>query len=127
MDGISFAAHIVSAALFASNMSELAPPVWPRDAVLIEYQSIQGGPTKNFTCNDAEWRDAYGYREHLSHEGTRGHISDNANNSYSALRYLRGDLGELLYAEFADVSDPLAWDFAPDHLNFFELYNMSAE
>jgi hypothetical protein len=37
------------------------------------------------------------------------HISDNVNNTYSALRYTRGKLGELLYAEFADVSDPLAW------------------
>ena len=59
--------------------------------------------------------------------GARGHISDNANNSYSALRFTRGGLGELLYAEFADVSDPLAWRFAPNHLNFFELYNMSAD
>jgi len=33
----------------------------------------------------------------------------------------------LLSAEFADVSDPLAWRFAPDRLNFFELYNMTED
>jgi hypothetical protein len=36
-------------------------------------------------------------------------------------------LGELLYSEFADVSDPAAWRFAPEHLNFFELYNMTVD
>ena len=131
MDGISFAAQVAPSAQLHSNRQRtgagaVAPPAWPRDAVLIEYQSLQGGPGKSFSCDAEDWADAYGSRE-VSAADPGGHISDNANNSFSALRYLRGGFGELLYAEFADVSDPLAWRFAPDHLNFFELYNMTAD
>ena len=48
-------------------------------------------------------------------------------NTYCALRFTRGSLGELLYAEFTNVTDPLAWDFAPDRIQFYELYNMTAD
>ena len=54
-------------------------------------------------------------------------ISDGPNNTYSALRFTRGKFGQLLYAEFADVSNPAAWDFAPAQINFRELYNMSSD
>lgn len=30
------------------------------------------------------------------------------------------------YAEFADVLNPLAWNFAPDQINFYELYDVAA-
>jgi hypothetical protein len=30
------------------------------------------------------------------------------------------------YAEFADVLNPAAWDFAPDQINFRELYDVAA-
>lgn len=33
----------------------------------------------------------------------------------------------MLYSEFVDVLDPLAWDFAPDRVNFFELYDVSQD
>ena len=127
MDGISFAAHVTLSAQQRGNgtAATAAPPLWPRSAVLIEYQSLQGGPSKDFSCHTEDWRDAYGYRESVG--GPGGHISDNANNTFSALRYVRGNLGALLFAVFADVSDPLAWRFAPDHLNYAELYNMSAD
>ncbi len=73
-----------------------------------------------------ECRSAFGYRLRLDGPvRPNHHISDNPKNTYSALRYTQGDLGQLLYSEFADVSDPLAWRFAPDRINFYELYNMS--
>jgi hypothetical protein len=61
--------------------------------------------------------------------GADVHACDGANNSYSALRWVRpyGAHGELLYAQFADVSNAAAWRFAYDELNFFELYNMTAD
>jgi hypothetical protein len=127
VDGISFAKQLHSA----------SPPAWPRDAVLIEYQSLQGGPhhiacTAEDTPNSAhgsciDWIDAYGYHEGVPLQSMSAHPNDSPNNTFSAIRFTRGDLGELLYAEFADVSDPQAWRFAPDHLNFFELYNMSVD
>ncbi len=124
MDGISFAKLVTR----KSGLSTAAD--WPRDAVLVEYQSIQGGPG-NFECRVTEngeegacdeWRDAYGHGD-----GKQKRYTDAPNNTYSALRFTRGRLGELLYAEFADVSDPKAWDFAPDRINYYELYNMSTD
>jgi hypothetical protein len=75
--------------------------------VLIEYQSLAGGPGDGFTCGSTEWDDAYGERSALAARAPSNnkHVSDNANNSYSALRFVRG-AHQLLYAEFADVSQP---------------------
>ena len=56
------------------------------------------------------------------------HWHDGPNNTFSALRVINATSGvDLLYAEFADVLNPLAWDFAPDQLNFFELYDVSKD
>ncbi len=61
MDGISFASQLRGPAAVAS---------WPRDAVLIEYQSLEGGPGDGFTCDSRtrrdEWNDAYGERDTLA-------------------------------------------------------------
>ena len=162
MDGISFADHI---------MGKATPNSWPRDGVLIEYQSLTGGPKNEFSaavapsacrpgnCFGRTWDEAvarvgsdcvsaYGYKETsrrpmVTMNKTMAMMrmtdstllpplpsskSDGPNNTYSALRFTRGSAyGEVLYAEFADVSDPLAWDFAPDRINFYELYNMSSD
>ena len=145
-DGTSFAPWL-TATVGASAAA------WPRDAVLIEYQSLQGGPRAEFECTGAALatlragsggsasRAAERVAEHIAQcssaygqliAETRGadvHTCDGANNSYSALRWVRpyGTHGELLYAQFADVSNPAAWNFAYDELNFFELYNMTAD
>ena len=116
MDGISFAPQL--------RVPGAAAPPWPRSAVLIEYQSLQGGPGASLDCGagaTAECRSAFG--------SGGGSICDGPNNSYSALRFPpgAGPLAGLLYAEFADVSDPLAWRFAPDRINFFELYNETGD
>ena len=52
------------------------------------------------------------------------HFHDGPNNTFAALRII-DDTQDLLYAEFTDVNNPLAWDFAPDQINFYELYNVS--
>lgn len=134
MDGISFAQQLTGAA---------APVTWPRDAVLIEYQSLSGGPHSAFSCSSVGYADSYdnavrrsGHADCVSAYGYRDEalpplphsVSDGPNNTYSALRYTRGsEYGPLLYAEFADVSNPEAWDFAPATINFRELYNMTAD
>ena len=33
----------------------------------------------------------------------------------------------MLYAEFADVNNPAAWNFAPDQIEFYELYNVTSD
>ena len=50
--------------------------------------------------------------------------------SFSALRVMDGAsgvTGGLLYAEFVDVSNPASWFFYPSTINFYELYNMTAD
>ena len=109
-DGISFAAQV--------RLSPFeGPPAWPRDAVLIEYQSVEGGP---YLPGDAP--PPQPMPPVLAHSVLGGPL-----NTYCALRFTRGSLGELLYAEFTNVTDPLAWDFAPDRIQFYELYNMTAD
>merc|ERR1712232_290891 len=51
---------------------------------------------------------------------------DGPNNTFAALRIIDGD-DDYLYAEFVDVRNPLAWDFAEDQVNFRELYNVKED
>jgi len=74
-----------------------------KSATLIEYQSIR---TK-ITCENK-------------------HPHDGPNNTFSAIRIISKDQ-DFLYAEFADVTDPHAWTFPPDSINYYELYNVSAD
>ena len=129
-DGTSFASWLTR-----SNRSAQS---WPRDAVLIEYQSIKGGPSRDpFAC-DGDMAGSANEWECLSAFGEAGsgwggspdrHDFDSVNNSFSALRWVRpfGGAGTLLYAEFTDVDNAAAWDFAPSEINFYELYNMTAD
>ncbi len=50
------------------------------------------------------------------------HLVDIHNNTYRALRCTTGQYGNILYAEFTDLSD---WGFTS--LAFFEYYNMDSE
>lgn len=75
-----------------------------KSATLIEYQSIR---TK-ITCEKNK------------------HPHDGPNNTFSAIRIISKDQ-DFLYAEFADVTDPHAWTFPPDSINYYELYNVSAD
>jgi hypothetical protein len=174
-DGISFLPHLLKTQASTTGNGTLADAdtdaaaapraAWARDAVLIEYQSLQGGPNR-MQCGGRDWRDAYGFQEREEREGlpdglpfrttpmdagcstdaAAPHAFDSPNNTFAALRVFGkggGDGGDsgilhaheqlyefehgLLYAEFADVSNPKAWDFAPNQLNFHELYNMSAD
>lgn len=119
MDGISF---------FSQLHDKSTWDAFARDSVLIEYQSLQGGPHIMQQCS--EFADAYGLENACTDnciKPTTRHVADSPNNSYSALRVMNdGSVGGgYLYAEFIDVSNPDAWDFEPDTINFYELYNMT--
>ena len=58
--------------------------------------------------------------------GTPRHPHDGPNNTFIAIR-TRNEEEDLLYSEFTDVTCASCWDFAPDKVNFHELYNMSAD
>eukprot|EP01065_Artemidia_motanka_P024764 TRINITY_DN2966_c0_g1_i1.p1 TRINITY_DN2966_c0_g1~~TRINITY_DN2966_c0_g1_i1.p1 ORF type:complete len:503 (+),score=186.63 TRINITY_DN2966_c0_g1_i1:76-1584(+) len=98
MDGTSFAPQLLG-----------QTKAWPRTATLIEYQSIR---TKD-TCE-------------LSAGAGNVHFHDGPNNTFAALRILGGG-EDLLYAEFTNVDDPLAWDFDPARINYYELYNVTED
>ncbi len=139
MDGLSYAKMLTAAA------DEVTIP-W-KDTALIEYMSIRDTDTINIAANTlsddakAELLSAYGYRtmpgsnEPLfpwsgAGNATRPnyHDHDGPNNTFSALRIINQSSGvNMLYSEFVDVLDPLAWDFAPDRINFFELYDVSKD
>ena len=136
MDGVSFAAQLQNSSTWAS---------YPRNAALIEYQALAGGPDSPMDCADV--LDAFGFAADgtcTTTDGTAGaavatvggvapaatkRITDGPTNSYSALRIAgaSGPQSGLLYAEFVNVSDPAAWLFDPATINFYELYNMSAD
>lgn len=133
MDGISYAPALLS-------KSPTAPI---RDAVLVEYLSIRDSDTLE-TLTTRQQRDdylsAYGYREDAvtgaaiypwdDASNQSKHWHDGPNNTFSAIRVINTTASppiNLLYAEFADVNNPLAWDFAPSQLNFFELFDVSQD
>merc|ERR1712039_209547 len=80
---------------------------WNRDTALIEYQSIKPSIT---TCPTKHGK----------------YYHDGNNNTYSAIRII-SDHENLLYAEFTDVTNPAAWTFAPETINFRELYNFTVD
>eukprot|EP00041_Stephanoeca_diplocostata_P025266 m.657476 g.657476 ORF g.657476 m.657476 type:complete len:563 (-) comp22713_c0_seq8:2129-3817(-) len=123
MDGLSFAPALLG-----------QPQHQWKDAVLVEYQSIRGKVT--VTADDArspEYISAYGY--HVDASGSRIEpekfsAHDGPNNTFSAIRIINTTATppvNLLYAEFTDVSDPAAWNFAPESINFYELYNVTSD
>eukprot|EP01052_Picozoa_sp_SAG31_P011497 SAG31_NODE_652_length_13181_cov_14.268155_6_plen_219_part_00 len=131
MDGISFKSEL---------MASTTAPV--RDAVLVEYLSIRDSNTLPLTTEGrSEYISAYGYRTHPITDAPiypwdeepaaqQKHWHDGPNNTFSAIRIINTTATppiNLLYAEFADVNNPLAWDFAPDQLNFFELFDVSKD
>lgn len=100
MDGGSFAT------ILPQNTD--ASIAW-KHATLVEYQSIRTKVVCEVMC-----------------EETNKHWHDGPNNTFSAIRIISEDQ-DLLYAEFADVTDPNAWTFPPDSINFYELYNVSSD
>lgn len=99
--------------------------------MLIEYQSIHVD-SGALSCDggvseESRWEclSALGY-----HEGPgsprAAHITDGPNNTFSAIRII-GEEGDFLYAEFVDITDPDAWFFAPEKVNFWELYDLSSD
>jgi len=141
MDGMSYA-RMLTAAPGAVKIP------W-KDAALIEYKSIRDTDTINTaeTLSDeakAELVSAYGYRtlpgsdEPLYPWARRAgdgnatvpnyHDHDGPNNTFSALRIINETSGvNMMYSEFVNVLDPLAWDFAPARINFYELYDVSKD
>merc|ERR1712070_1106449 len=97
MDGTSFAQQL---------LGDSDADSWPKEAVLIEYQSIHKSNAGEKCPNGQEY------------------FHDGPNNTYSALRIM-SKTENLLYAEFADVTNPNAWRFSPEAINFYELYNVS--
>jgi len=125
MDGHSFAPQL---------LNQAHPTAFPRDAVLIDYSSISK-KAGFFSCEDemneqSKWEchSAYGYHEESLGIGVQQnkHFVDGPNNTFSALR-INGAKGDLLYAEFVDLTDPDAWFFPPEKINFWELYDLSAD
>ena len=56
------------------------------------------------------------------------HIHDGPNNTFAAIRVINATQDtDLLFAVFADVNNPKAWDFAEDELNYFELYDVTSD
>merc|ERR1712226_1373526 len=51
---------------------------------------------------------------------------DGPNNTFSAIRIISEEQ-DLLYVEFADVTNPDAWNFSPESINFYELYNVTSD
>ena len=139
MDGLSYA-PMLTAAAGAKSIP------W-KDTALIEYLSIR--PTD--TIRDVkvwseqakeEWVSAYGYRTDdatnqpiypwTSRNGNATvpnyHDHDGPNNTFSAIRIINETAGiNMLYSEFVNVLDPLAWDFAPSQVNFYELYDVTKD
>lgn len=125
MDGMSF----------APMLTGQGERPW-KGAALVEYLSIREKDTVAIcegrvnTQEMATYMDAYGYYINATGQlqlcKQNDHFHDGPNNTFSALRIVDGN-ANLLYAEFADVRNPKAWDFAPDQLNFFELYNVSED
>jgi len=89
---------------FASILSQNSDNILWKNATLIEYQSIR---TKLVSEKNKHWHDG-------------------PNNTFSGIRIISEEY-DLLYAEFADVTDPRAWTFEPDSINFYELYNVSSD
>lgn len=141
MDGMSFAPQL---------QGQSSTP-W-KGAALIEYRSIRSSPTANM-CQDGpltpeemdDYISAYGYdvdaeldendRPKLCaspalhthwHTKPQEHYHDGPNNTFAALRIIDGD-DDWLYAEFVDVTNPLAWNFEEDQVNFRELYNVKQD
>lgn len=132
MDGVSFASALLS-----------TPGTVTKTAALVEYLSIRESDTLRECSGEAsaeemrEYQSAYGYHGvdpttgspmlcRAREPGEQHHYHDGPNNTFAALRVVDGST-DLLYAEFADVTNPLAWDFAPDQLNFHELYNVTED
>lgn len=146
MDGMSFAPALAG--------QDSMP--W-KGAALIEYRSIrpkntasmcQDGPISPEEMD--EYISAYGYEvdAELDEDGRPSLCSspllsthwstssafppaptsyhDGPNNTFAALRIIDGD-DDWLYAEFVDVLNPLAWDFAEEQVNYRELYNVKED
>jgi len=58
------------------------------------------------------------HKQHHHHDGPR--------NTFAALRVIDHQ-NDLLYAEFVNVNNPLAWDFDVEQVYFRELYNVSQD
>lgn len=75
------------------------------------------------------WGDGSGYcfsifvQNSLTHKGMMIQVA--GRRSTASTRTLA--TVDMLYAEFADVNNPLAWNFAPDQLNYFELYDVTTD
>ena len=109
MDGSSFAKQLL-------GTTAAAPPLpFGRTATLIEYQS---GRKKN-ACSTPMAAPAP--------QDISCHLHDGGNNSFSAVRIIAPETGNLLFGEFNDGTDPAGWHFAPGSINYYELYNVTAD
>ena len=112
MDGSSFAPQLLATTAPAGSA---AAPAFGRTATLIEYQS---GRAKA-SCSDPM---ALPAPQNIS-----CHYHDSSNNSFSAVRIIAPETGDLLFGEFNDGRDPAGWHFAPSSINYYELYNVTTD
>ena len=54
------------------------------------------------------------------------HPIDDATNTHRSIRIVNAT-ASWMYAEFVDVSEPAAWNFAPGSIEFRELYDMAKD
>jgi N-acetylglucosamine-6-sulfatase len=114
MDGSSFAKQLLATTAAAAATTTPTPP-FGRTATLIEYQN---GRYKN-ACSKPMAAPAP--------QNTSCHWHDSSNNSFSAVRIIAPETGDLLFGEFNDGRDPAGWHFAPSSINYYELYNVTTD
>eukprot|EP00937_MAST-01D_sp_MAST-1D-sp2_P005871 g5871.t1 len=117
MDGSSFARQLLAAGAPApaGSAAGSAAPAFGRTATLIEYQSGRGRPA----CSSPMAPPAP--------QNISCHVHDSGNNSFSAVRIIAPETGDLLFAEFNDGTKGDGWYFAPQTINYYELYNVTAD
>ena len=115
-DGTSWA-PLLLAKNGSMNGSAVAPAKFARTATLVEYQP--GGSSNR--CSNMNVASAPSTPPPIVHNYSC-HYHDGPNNSFAAMRIIAPETGDLLYAEFVDGHDPAGYYFAPDAINFRELY-----
>lgn len=112
MDGSSFAPQLLATTAPAGIA---AAPAFGRTATLIEYQS---GRAKA-ACSSAMAPPAP--------QNISCHFHDSSNNSFSAVRIIAPETGNLLFGEFNDGRVEEGWYFDPASINWYELYNVTED
>ena len=121
MDGTSWAPILLAKpAESRSPQDQILGAGWPRTATIVEYQPGR----KANSCSTGTVISPPGALPARAYN-ISCHYHDGPNNTFAALRIIAPQTGDLMYAEFVDGTDPNSYYFAPEKINFRELYNIS--